>query len=127
LRILVIDDEEPMRLMLRRSLTKAGYETFEAANGKEALSLQEKNPADLIITDIIMPEMEGIDTIMTFRENYPKVKIIAISGGGQIGSDEYLDLADKLGADWTFAKPFSINRLMSAVEELLGPGKNRQV
>jgi DNA-binding response OmpR family regulator len=125
LRILVIDDEEPMRLMLRRSLTKAGDEAIEAANGKEALSLQEKNPADLIITDIIMPEMEGIDTIMAFRENYPRVKIIAISGGGQIGSDEYLDLADKLGADWTFAKPFSLNRLMSAVKELLGPGNCR--
>ena len=126
MRILVIDDEEPVRMMLRRSLTKAGYETSEAANGKEALSIQEKNPADLIITDIIMPEMEGIDTIMTFRENYPRVKIIAISGGGQIESDEYLDLADKLGADWTFAKPFSLNRLLSAVKELLGPGKNRQ-
>jgi DNA-binding response OmpR family regulator len=110
-----------MRVMLARLLAKAGYEAMEARNGKEALILQEKTPADLIITDIIMPEMEGIDTIITFRENYPQVKIIAISGGGHIDSGEYLNLANKLGADSTFAKPFSVNRLLAAVEALLGP------
>jgi YesN/AraC family two-component response regulator len=107
--------------MLIRLFVKAGYEAAEAVNGREALNMQEKNPADLIITDIIMPEMEGIDTIITFRENYPQAKIIAISGGGHIDSGEYLDLADKLGAARTFAKPFSLNQLLSAVRELLGP------
>jgi DNA-binding response OmpR family regulator len=119
MRILVVDDDDQLREMLRKMLEKAGYEVVEASDGRDALNLQEKSPADLIITDIIMPEKEGIDTIMDFRMHYPQVRIIAMSGGGRIGPTEYLDLAEKLGADKTFAKPFSSKALLATIHELL--------
>ena len=119
MRILVVDDDDQLREMLRKMLEKAGYEVIEAADGKEALNLQEKSPSDLMITDIIMPEKEGIDTIMDFRMNYPQVRIIAMSGGGRIGPTEYLDMAEKLGADKTFAKPFSSKAMLATIRELL--------
>ena len=118
-RILVVDDDDQLREMLRKMLEKAGYEVIEAADGKEALNLQEKSPSDLMITDIIMPEKEGIDTIMDFRMNYPQVRIIAMSGGGRIGPTEYLDMAEKLGADKTFAKPFSSKAMLATIKDLL--------
>lgn len=118
-RILVVDDDDQLREMLRKMLERAGYEVIEAANGKDALNLQEKSPSDLMITDIIMPEKEGIDTIMDFRMNYPQVRIIAMSGGGRIGPTEYLDMAEKLGADKTFAKPFSSKAMLATIKDLL--------
>lgn len=119
MRILVVDDDDQLREMLRKMLEKAGYEVIEASDGKEALNLQEKSPSDLMITDIIMPEKEGIDTIMDFRMNYPQVRIIAMSGGGRIGPTEYLDMAEKLGADKTFAKPFSSKAMLATIRDLL--------
>jgi len=118
-RLLVIDDDFFVRDMLERLMRKAGYEVETAENGAEALRLHRRNPVELVITDILMPEKEGLETITEFRKSFPGVKVIAISGGGRIGPANYLKMAKLLGADRTFAKPVDTSRLLSAVEELL--------
>jgi CheY-like chemotaxis protein len=115
-RILIIDDEEQVRAVFREMLERSGYEVFEAANGKEGLRLQREKSADLIITDIIMPEKEGLETIRELLRGFPEVKIIAVSGGGRIGPDQYLDVAKKLGAARTFNKPVNLKELLQAVQ-----------
>ena len=118
-RILVIDDDSTLRALLRRFLEKAGHEVAEAANGRIALEMQRAKPADLIITDIFMPEKEGTEFIMDMSDEFPKVKVIAISGGGSIPDVDFLKLAKNLGALKTFKKPFSQQEILAAVEELL--------
>ena len=120
-RILVIDDDFHVRDMLERLLRKAGYDAQPAENGAEAVKMHRGNPMDLVITDIIMPEKEGLEVITEFRREYPSVKLIAISGGGRIGSDNYLKMAKLLGAERTFAKPVDTSQLLTAIEELLAP------
>ena len=127
-RILVIDDDVQVREMLTRSFQRAGYEVMAARDGNVALKLHSANPANLIITDIIMPEKEGLETIIEFRRRYQGVKIVAISGGGKIEADQYLDTAKALGAQKTFSKPFDLEELLESVRGLLGdkgekPGK----
>jgi CheY-like chemotaxis protein len=117
--ILIIDDEEQVRAVFKEVLERSGYEVFEAANGKEGLRLQRKQPADLIITDLIMPEKEGLETIRELRLEFPEVKIIAVSGGGRIGPVQYLDVAKKLGAARTFDKPVDLEELVQAVQGIL--------
>ena len=87
-RILLVDDDEAVRSVLRRSLVKAGYEVHEAGEGGAALKLLASAPADLIITDLVMPEMEGIEFIMALRKTHPKLPVIAMSGGGKVGAEE---------------------------------------
>ncbi|MBI9075287.1 MAG: response regulator [Desulfatibacillum sp.] len=118
-RILVVDDDVNITSMLRRLFQRRGYEVDEAANGKKALQIMDQNLPDLVITDIIMPEMEGAELIMEIRKRAPRVKIIAISGGGRIQPADYLDLAEKLGANRSFAKPVKQNDMLAAVEDLL--------
>ena len=118
-RVLVIDDEKNMRHLLKTMLEKEGYVVTEAADGKEAIRLFRRKPADLIITDIIMPEQEGLKTIFDLRREHPRIKIIAISGGGQYGLSDYLEAATAFGADRTFAKPFDRGDLVKAVRQLL--------
>ena len=118
--ILVIDDDDQVRGMLREMLGRAGYEVADAPNGKEGIRLYRQNPADLVITEIIMPEKEGIETIMDLRREFPGVKIIAMSGGGSIGPEDYLYMARRLGANRTFAKPLERDELLKAVGELIG-------
>jgi DNA-binding response OmpR family regulator len=118
-RILVIEDDEKMRVLIGKALGRARYEVAEAADGDAGLRSHRDKPADLIITDLIMPEKEGVETIMEFKHDYPEVKIIAISGGGFIGPDPYLSLAKKLGADSVLAKPFELKELLKLVEDLL--------
>ncbi len=118
-RILVIDDEKEICEMLSEKLESAGYEAEVAPNGKVGLTLQSKKPFDLVITDIFMPEKEGIETIRELRRDYPAVRIIAISGGYRYGPEELLEAARMLGADRTFAKPFKLNDLQEAIKELL--------
>jgi len=117
--ILVVDDDVGIRDLLTAILEREGYEVSAAADGKEAIRLFRRNPSDLIITDIIMPEQEGLKTISDLRRAHPDVRIIAISGGGQYGLGEYLDVATALGADQTFAKPFDRLELVKAVRKLL--------
>jgi YesN/AraC family two-component response regulator len=122
-RILVIDDDFHVRDMLERLLRKAHHDVETAADGAEALRRHRQSPVDLVITDIIMPEKEGLEMIAEFRKEYPSVKLIAISGGGRIGPANYLKLATLLGAERTFAKPVDTSLLLSAIEELLALDK----
>jgi DNA-binding response OmpR family regulator len=117
--ILVVDDDEAVRNLLKVILEREGYEVSAAADGKQAVRLFRGKPSDLIITDIIMPEQEGLKTIFDLRQQHPEVRIIAISGGGQYGLGNYLDAAVALGADETFAKPFDRVELLKAVRTLL--------
>ena len=119
-RILLIDDDVQILDMLRQTLEREGYEVVDAPNGKEGIRLYREDPADLIITDIIMPEKEGIETIMELKRDFPDVKIIAISGGGRNDPEEYLHMAKKLGAKRIFAKPVEREKLLGAIRELIG-------
>ncbi|MEJ2039532.1 MAG: response regulator [Desulfosarcinaceae bacterium] len=118
--ILVIDDDTQFRLMLRRILEKQGYEVHEASDGKQGLDSYRSLQTDLVITDIIMPEKEGVETIVALRSEYPSVKIIAISGGGRNAPGDYLMLAKKLGAQVTMEKPLDRNHLLEEIELLTG-------
>lgn len=117
--ILIIDDDNQVRGMLRQTLERAGYDVLDAPNGKEGIKLYRQDPADLVITDLIMPEKEGIETIIELRRDFPAVKIIAISGGGRNDPEEYLHMAKTLGAQRTFTKPFERKELLEAVRELI--------
>ena len=92
---------------------------MEAENGKEAIGHFKPLLTDLVVTDLIMPEDDGLNVVITLRELKPSIKIIAISGGGKVGPGSYLSLAKALGADAIFSKPFSINDLVSKIEYLL--------
>jgi len=118
-RILVIDDDPQIRAMLRMILENEGYDVMDSPDGEIAMDIHREHPANLIITDIVMPEKEGIEVIIYFTQNHPHVKIIAMSGGGLVASDQYLELADKFGADRTFEKPFNPMKMLDAVKELL--------
>jgi CheY-like chemotaxis protein len=122
-KILVFDDEPSILLMIKKMLEKGGHEVDIALNGKEGMTLFEKNKPDLLITDIIMPEKEGLETIFELRRKYPDLKIIAISGGGRIGPDGYLPGAKLLGANAVFTKPLVPKEFLQAVSELLGEKK----
>jgi len=117
--ILIIDDDNQFRTMLRKMVERNGYEVIEASDGKEGIKLYRKNPTDLIITDLIMPEKDGIETIQELRKDFTDVKIIAISGGGRLGPHDYLHLAKMLGAQRTLTKPIELDELLKAIEELL--------
>jgi CheY-like chemotaxis protein len=117
--ILIIDDDNQFRTMLRKMVERNGYEVIEASDGKEGIKLYRKNPTDLIITDLIMPDKDGIETIQELRKDFPDVKIIAISGGGRLGPHDYLHLAKMLGAQRTLTKPIELDELLKAIEELL--------
>jgi DNA-binding NtrC family response regulator len=119
-RILVIDDEREIREMLRDLLRTQGYEVMTAANGTAAARLQQQQPADLVITDIFMPEKEGIETILELQTAWPGLKIIAISGGGGDYNVDYLAAARHLGAVHSLSKPFDREALLSTVRQLLG-------
>ncbi|MFC1834834.1 response regulator [Thermodesulfobacteriota bacterium] len=118
-RILIIDDEVHVRETLRRILEKAGYEVMEAPDGEVGIKLYKEQPADLIITDMIMPEKDGMDTIMELRKDYPQIKIIAVSGGGKIGPYSYLMLAQRFGAEKILSKPVRRQKLLDTVREVL--------
>jgi DNA-binding NtrC family response regulator len=118
-RILVIDDEPQMRTMLRQMLERAGYDIVAAPDGKKAMELFRRQTPDLVITDMLMPEKDGIETIIEMKGESTRVKIIAVSGGGHIGPDDYLYMAKKLGVVRTFSKPIAMEALLAAVREAL--------
>ncbi|MDQ5984421.1 MAG: Response regulator receiver protein CpdR [Syntrophus sp. SKADARSKE-3] len=118
-RVLVVDDDDQFRGMLVKLLQKAGYDVAGAENGRVAEAIQQENPFDLIITDIIMPDKEGIETIIGIRKSYPQTMIIAMSGGGRVGPTPYLESARSLGAQMTFSKPFKTSEILEAVRSLL--------
>ncbi len=118
--ILVVDDEEPVRYTICKTLKREGHEVREAADGQEALEAMEKAPSDLVITDIIMPNIEGVELVVSLRERFPSLPIVAISGGGRVHKDNYLSMMGALGANAIMAKPFDERELAQLVEELLG-------
>ncbi len=111
--ILIIDDEEPIRALLRFALEAAGYEVTEAANGRQGLDLYRQRPTDLVITDMLMPELNGLDLLLDLTREFLDAKVIAISGVGE--ENNLLDVAKLLGACQTFQKPFSVPQLLDAV------------
>ncbi len=118
-KILIIEDDAKFRKMLRLLLETSGYEIFEAADGKEGLAIFSQNTVDLIITDIFMPEQDGLGVLRSLIKDYPEIKTIVISGGGKKGSYQYLDYARQFGADKCIAKPFENEVILEAVDELL--------
>lgn len=118
-RILIIDDEQPIRMMLRMMLESEGHTVTEAADGTEGIKLFRQDPQDLVITDLIMPEKEGIETIMELRKDYPEVKVIAISGGGRNNPEWYLKTAKLLGAKEVLVKPIRKEALLTVIRNLI--------
>jgi DNA-binding response OmpR family regulator len=120
--ILLLDDDEGVLDVLGKGLRKAGHDVFMATDGSAGLRIASDNSVDVLVTDIIMPGMEGLETIGAIRGLHPAIRVIAMSGGGAIGPRNYLDLARALGADTTLQKPFTLGDLVSAVGELTGEG-----
>jgi CheY-like chemotaxis protein len=118
--VLIIDDDDMVRTMLLRTITRGGHEAFGARDGVEGVARFHEHPADLVITDIFMPNQEGLATIMELRRVMPDLKIIAISGGGARASLDVLPVAEALGAQKTLRKPFTPAEVMEAVNEVLG-------
>lgn len=118
-RILIIDDDEQILKVLRQVLERERHEVEVASSGKEGMKLYREDPFDLIVTDIVMPEKEGVETIIELKRDFPDVRIIAMSGGGRIGPENYLHMAKKLGAMRTFAKPVAREKLLSSIREIL--------
>ena len=117
--ILIIDDDESILGFLKERLMYEGFNVLIATDGIEGMKLFNDNQIDLVITDIIMPRKEGIETIIEMKETCPDINIIAMSGGGRNQPDSYLGLAKHAGAKYTFAKPFKTSDLVTAVYELL--------
>jgi len=118
-RILIIDDEESNRFTVREILELNGHDVVEASNGDEGIALQKAEPFDLVITDIVMPKKEGIETIIELRRDYPHLKIIAISGHGSSSFQDLLKKAENSGATGVLAKPFGEEALLKAVNNCL--------
>ena len=117
--ILVVDDEATIRHVLRVTLETEGYDVVEADNGLAAIACVAKHKPDLVIMDIIMPIMEGIEAIFEIRQRYPDVRIVAISGGGQIHAKDILDSTEGLDIMGTMEKPFKPKEILKMVAEVL--------
>jgi len=118
-KILVIDDEQPIRSLLKTMLEREGFDIMTASDGKEGMKLFKKEAFDLVITDIVMPEKEGIELIMELKKGYPDTPVIAISGGGRNSSESYLNVAKLLGAVAILQKPVEKEKLLTAVKKAL--------
>ncbi len=125
-RILIIDDEPQIRSMLTLMLEREGYEVVEASDGVAGIKEYRQNPVDLIITDLIMPNKDGIGMIIDLKKEFPDVKIIAMSGGGLNKPDGYLKGAKKLGAACTLTKPIDREEMLRAVKETLRNAPSRE-
>jgi CheY-like chemotaxis protein len=114
--ILLVDDHEPICQTLQKLLQLMGHEAVIALNGRQALAIQKDTPADVLLTDIFMPEMDGYELIQKFRHDFPKVKVIAMSGGlPRVPDGPFLEVAEKIGAQWLLRKPFSPEQLSDVI------------
>ena len=120
MRVLLIDDEPMVRKIVRKMLERAGHEVVNVENGRAGLDRLERAPFDLIVTDIIMPDVEGIEVLMTVRERHPSIAAVAMSGGGRMGNVDFLEVARKLGAAATLEKPFTQDALLKAIDQSCG-------
>ncbi len=119
-KILLVDDEEAIRTMVRAVLNTDTRSFSEASNGDEAQALLGAESFDLVISDVIMPDCDGIELVMAIRRKFPRIPVVVMSGGGRVNASLYLDLAEKLGALSVFEKPFNTTELRRAVSRILG-------
>ena len=118
--ILVVDDEEAIRRLVKDTLELAGYKVVEGGNGLEAIEKYRSEPTDLILMDILMPGQDGFTTIKQLRKEFPKAKIVAMTGGSEsLGANSILELAQMVGARRTLSKPFNLTALLNTVKEEL--------
>lgn len=117
-RLLVVDDDADMRLTLKLALELAGYTVEVAANAREALEVQRREPAEVLITDIFMPDADGFEAIDSFRREFPHTKIVVVSGGAQFTKRDYLPDAELMGVDATLQKPFDVDTLLGLLNRL---------
>lgn len=114
-RVMIVDDEAVFRRGVARTLEQAGYAVVEAKDGDEMIELFKKRPADLVVTDVYMPGTDGIEALIRIQKEHPNVKAIVMSGGGHMKREDVLDLAKRVGAKSTLAKPFDSRALVHAV------------
>jgi two-component system cell cycle sensor histidine kinase/response regulator CckA len=126
--ILVVDDEEGITMVVKAALTRENYTVITARNGRDALEKLALGPVDMVITDMIMPDIDGLHLIQEIRQQLPRVRIIAMSGGSErFGSDPYLKEARRLGATQILGKPFLMNELIELVKRMLAEGPKEEV
>ncbi len=118
MKILIVEDDEMLRMMLQSVLESEGYEVLIASDGEKALKKLNDGKVCVMITDIIMPFKEGVETIIECRKRWKDIKIIAMSGGGRAGVGDFLEMAKKFGADCVLKKPFQPDELISAVRQI---------
>jgi len=119
--ILVVEDEEGVRLVVQAALERGGYRVTTATNGLEATRLLAEGQYGLVLTDVLMPDKDGIEVISDLRREHPELPVIAMSGGGRLPRDGYLAVARHLGAHAILQKPFTVDQLIATVERLLVP------
>jgi DNA-binding response OmpR family regulator len=119
--ILVVEDDPTVRTLIKRVLSRSGFDVTDVADGRHAIDAARATDFDLVITDLVMPELEGLETIRTLKRERPSVEILAVSGayGGA-----FLHAAELLGARATLAKPFDVDALVAAVEGIVGRATN---
>lgn len=117
MKILILDDNPDMLKSLELILQQEGFETATALSGRDAVALQKKAPADVLITDILMPDVDGMEVIDEFRSHWPGVRIIAMSGGGERVKADYLSVATQIGADVTLKKPVDPEKLLQLLSD----------
>jgi Response regulator containing CheY-like receiver, AAA-type ATPase, and DNA-binding domains len=117
LNVLIVDDEEMVRLTLCQLLEREGHKIVTAVNGAEALAMLAVTDVDLVVTDMIMPDKDGVETIIAIRKRWPKLRILAISGGGRTRNLDFLKYAKSVGADAILPKPFNRAELIQAVAD----------
>lgn len=117
MKILILDDNPDMLRSLELILQHAGFQIACAGNGRDALALQKDGPADVLITDILMPDVDGMEIIDQFRSRWPHVRIIAMSGGGDMVRADYLSVATQIGADVTLRKPVDPEKLLGLLSD----------
>jgi CheY-like chemotaxis protein len=119
-RILIIDDDDGLRQMLVQMLERSGYEVADAGDGREGLAKIRQQSFDLVVTDLIMPDQEGLETIMSIRRDFPTLKVVAMSGGSRKSAFDFLPAAKGLGAAATLKKPFGRDEFLATVKLLAG-------
>ncbi len=120
--ILLVEDDAALRQSLKRMLVREGHQVVEAADGRTARNMFERQPADLVVLDVYLPDADGVETIVRLIREFPDIRVVAISGGGFVSKETTLDLAGRLGARRTLPKPFSQEELLEAVREVLTEG-----
>lgn len=116
--ILIADDNRDFSAALKLALEAAGYAVTLAVNGREAIRIQQETPVDILITDLIMPESDGLELLKAFREEFPATRVVVISGDIKLDPNRYLSSAELMGADATFRKPFDMEAFLKTLESL---------